>query len=44
MVGMALTRHIYTLPTWTRTVALVGEHAALRMAFGYPDGIEIAGL
>jgi hypothetical protein len=28
MVGMALAKSIYTLPTWTRTVALVSEHAA----------------
>ena len=30
MVGMALAKSLYTLPTWTRTVALVREHAALR--------------
>ena len=29
MVGMALTKSLYALPTWTRTVALVSEHAAL---------------
>lgn len=29
MVGMALTKSIYAVPTWTRTVALVREHAAL---------------
>jgi hypothetical protein len=37
MVGMALAKSLYTLPTWTRLVALVGEHAALRMALGCPD-------
>jgi hypothetical protein len=37
MVGMALAKSIYTLPTWTRTVALVSEHAALRSAIGCPD-------
>jgi hypothetical protein len=37
MVGMALAKSLYTLPTWTRTVALVREHAALRMALGCPD-------
>ena len=37
MVGMALTKNVYTLPTWTRTVALVREHAALRVAIGCPD-------
>jgi len=34
MVGMALTKSLYTLPTWTRTVGLVREHAALRAAIG----------
>ncbi len=37
MVGMALTKSIYALPTWTRTVALVSEHAALRTAIGCTD-------
>jgi hypothetical protein len=37
MVGMALAKSVYTLPTWTRTVALVAEHAALRTALGCPD-------
>jgi hypothetical protein len=32
MVGMALAKSIYSIPTWTRTVALVREHAALRLA------------
>jgi hypothetical protein len=30
MIGMALAKSIYAVPTWTRTVALVREHAALR--------------
>ena len=30
MIGMALAKSIYSVPTWTRTVALVREHAALR--------------
>jgi len=34
MVGMALTKSLYTLPTWTRTVGLVREHDALRAAIG----------
>jgi hypothetical protein len=34
MVGMALTKSLYALPTWTRTVRLVGEHAALQAALG----------
>jgi Transposase DDE domain/Transposase domain (DUF772) len=37
MVGMALTKSLYTLPTWTRTVGLVREHAALRAAIGCPN-------
>jgi hypothetical protein len=32
MVGMALAKSIYSVPTWTRAVALVREHAALRTA------------
>jgi hypothetical protein len=32
MVEMALAKSIYAVPTWTRTVALVREHAALRTA------------
>ena len=34
MVGMALAKSLYVLPTWTRTIALVSEHAALRAAIG----------
>ncbi len=34
MVGMVLVKSLYVLPTWTRTVALVREHAALRAASG----------
>jgi hypothetical protein len=30
MIGMALAKSIYSVPTWTKTVALVREHAALR--------------
>jgi hypothetical protein len=37
MLGVALAKSLYTLPTWTRTVALVGEHAALRHAIGCTD-------
>jgi hypothetical protein len=32
MVGMVLAKSLYAVPTWTRTVALVREHAALRAA------------
>jgi hypothetical protein len=34
MVGMALAKSLYVIPTWTRTVRLVAEHAALRDAIG----------
>ena len=34
MVGMALAKSLYSIPTWTKTVALVREHAALREAIG----------
>jgi hypothetical protein len=32
MIGMALAKSIYAVPTWTRIVALVSEHASLRAA------------
>jgi Transposase domain (DUF772) len=41
MVGMALAKSLYVLPTWTRTVALVSEHAALRAALGCPDPADV---
>src|SRR4051794_35788539 len=34
IVGVALVKSLYAIPTWTRTVALVREHAALRDACG----------
>ena len=34
MVGVALVKSLYAIPTWTRTVALVREHAALGAALG----------
>jgi IS5 family transposase len=37
MIGMALAKSMYALPTWTRTVALVKEHPALA-AVVTPDG------
>ncbi|HUN79124.1 MAG TPA: transposase [Solirubrobacteraceae bacterium] len=37
MVGMALAKSLYALPTWTRTVALVREHRALAAVIA-PDG------
>jgi transposase, IS5 family len=41
MVGMALAKSLYTLPTWTRTVALVSEHATLRTALGCPEVADV---
>jgi transposase, IS5 family len=41
MVGMALAKSLYTLPTWTRTVDLVAEHAALRAALGCTDPADV---
>ncbi|MGH3222464.1 MAG: transposase [Streptosporangiaceae bacterium] len=34
MVGAALIKAVYCLPTWTRTARLTAEHAALREAIG----------
>ena len=40
MVGMALVKSLYTLPTWTRTVRLVAEHAALRKVIGGAPSVD----
>jgi hypothetical protein len=37
MIGMALAKSLYSLPTWTRTVALVREHPALAAVIA-PNG------
>jgi hypothetical protein len=37
MVGMALVKSLYALPTWTRTVRLVREHAGLQRALRCAD-------
>ena len=37
MVGMALAKSMYCIPTWTHTARLVAEHAALRTALGCED-------
>src|SRR3954447_6562960 len=34
MVGMCLVKSMYALPTWTRAVRLVREHAGLQAALG----------
>jgi len=38
MVGMTLAKSLYVIPTWTRTVALVSEHAALLAAVAGTGG------
>jgi hypothetical protein len=42
MVGLALVKSVYTIPTWSRTVRLVGEHAALQDALGVAPSIHAA--
>jgi len=42
MVGLALVKSVYTLPTWSRTVRLVAEHAALQDALGVAPSIRAA--
>jgi transposase, IS5 family len=37
MIGMALAKSLYAIPTWTRTVALVKEHPVLAAVIA-PDG------
>lgn len=37
MVGLALAKSLYVIPTWTRTVRLVREHDALQRALGCED-------
>lgn len=34
MLGLALTKSLYAIPTWTKTAALVREHWALQRALG----------
>ncbi|MFL6150467.1 MAG: transposase [Pseudonocardiaceae bacterium] len=42
MVGLALIKSVYVLPTWSRTVRLVAEHAALRAVIGDAPSIHAA--
>src|SRR5204862_1004083 len=42
MVGLTLIKSIYTLPTWTRTLALVRDHAALRDTLGAVPSVHAA--
>src|SRR5213595_1304409 len=34
LVGACLVKSLYAIPTWSRTAALIAEHAALRDALG----------
>ena len=40
MVGMALVKSLYVLPTWTRTMRLVAEHAGLRAVLGDTPSVD----
>jgi hypothetical protein len=42
MVGLALVKNVYTLPTWSRAVRLVAEHAALRDVLGAAPSVDAA--
>jgi transposase len=42
MVGAALVKSVYALPTWTRTVRLIAEHDALREAIGGAPSVHAA--
>jgi hypothetical protein len=42
MVGLALVKSVYAVPTWTRTVALVRDHAALREVLGAAPSVDAA--
>lgn len=42
MIGLALVKSLYTLPTWTRTVALVRDHAGLWDALGAVPSVDAA--
>ena len=40
LIGLALVKSLHTLPTWTRTVALVRDHAALRDVLGAVPSVD----
>lgn len=42
MVGLALVKSLYTLPTWTRTVALVRDYAGLADVLGAVPSVDAA--
>jgi IS5 family transposase len=41
MMGVALTKSLYAIPTWTRTLALVRDHAGLRDVIGCVDDKDV---
>lgn len=42
MIGLVLAKSLYTLPTWTRTVALVRDHAGLQDVLGAVPSADAA--
>src|SRR5439155_12529215 len=42
MVGLALVKSLYQLPTWTRATVLVRDHAALRDVLGAVPSVDAA--
>jgi hypothetical protein len=40
LVGMALVKAIYAMPTWTRVVRLVSDHAGLRSVLGCSPSLD----
>ncbi len=46
MIGLALAKSLYALPTWTRVVALVAEHWKLQRVLGCEGNpaVEVGGL
>lgn len=41
MMGVVLTKSLYAIPTWTRTLTLVRDHAALRAAIGCEEDQDV---
>jgi IS5 family transposase len=42
MIGLSLVKSLYALPTWTRTVRLVADHAGLRDVLGATPSVYAA--
>ncbi|MGA9874252.1 MAG: transposase [Solirubrobacteraceae bacterium] len=41
LMGVVLTKSLYAIPTWTRTLELVRDHAGLRAAIGCVDDQDV---